>query len=96
MMTIIVATADDQPPTATEIARELKMPRTTVVHRIDELVAAGLIRRGIGTSYVANMEALDALVTREWFAEVETASTLAQLRPARRRWRRRESVEVHF
>lgn len=94
MMKILVGTADDQPPTGTEISHDLKMPRTSVMRRIDQLVAAGMIRRYIGTSYVADLDKLDALATGEWFAEVEgvvseTAETLAGLkeaRPLRRRW----------
>jgi biotin operon repressor len=65
--TISIGTRDNKPLTSSEIARKLRMPRTSVLRHIRALIAAGRVHQ-VGGRYLTDLDYLDSLITEEQFA----------------------------
>jgi hypothetical protein len=49
---VIVGHADNKPMNASKISHYLELPRTTVLRKLDELIAAGAVERYGGSSFI--------------------------------------------
>lgn len=59
-----VTTDDGTPMTPTALARELKIPRSSVARDLEELVRLGRVKK-TGRVYVSDLDTLDELMTQE-------------------------------
>jgi DNA-binding transcriptional ArsR family regulator len=82
---LLNATAgEDRPLTATEIAEHLSVPRSNVLRHLKTLERAGRLRK-IGTSYMTDLERLNAMTPSERYEQtrrivVQAGYALAKLR----------------
>ncbi|QOG23181.1 winged helix-turn-helix domain-containing protein [Bradyrhizobium sp. SEMIA] len=85
-MLVSVATADGTPLITSEIARQLKMPRSNVVRHLERLAEQGVIRLE-RRRYVSNFDGLDELMQSRAFVDEVTGvvarclAELTRLRP---------------
>lgn len=63
---VMLGHAEGRPMTASELATRIKMPRTSVLHRLDALIDAGLITQ-VGTQYCLTSDRAKNVPHRDTF-----------------------------